>query len=86
VCTGGQCVTEQPDAGPDADSETDVQEDAAADASTDVKTPCNTCTTTTKCACRSAGAQNAPEPFFAGFFVLLTLALLRRRMKFSKRN
>lgn len=78
VCTNGQCVTEPMDAGTDTD--TDSETDAQDDTHHDSEIP-STCTTTTKCACRSVGTQHAPMPFVAGVSIFLVALLLRRRIK-----
>ncbi|MBU1509044.1 hypothetical protein KKD52_01685 [Myxococcota bacterium] len=82
TCVNGDCLGDNPDAGPDGDTDgdTDAQADAGPDAQPDTDVPCDTCTTTTKCACRSAGSGSAPFP--AGLFLialLLGLALRRSR-------
>ena len=82
TCLGGECLGDEPDAGPDGDTDADpdADTDAGPDADPDGEAPCDTCTTTTKCACRAAGGPSAPFP--AGLFLialLLGLALRRSR-------
>jgi MYXO-CTERM domain-containing protein len=80
TCAGGTCVGDQPDAGPDGDTDADQDADAETDAQPDAEAPCDTCTTTTKCACRAAGGSDAPLPSALMFLTLvLGLALRRRR-------
>ena len=82
TCIGGQCLGEEPDAGPDGDTDSgaDTGPDTETDGETDTDQPCDTCTTTTKCACRAAGGGAAPLPSALLLIALLLGLALRRRV------
>lgn len=82
ACVGGQCLGEEPDAGPDSDTDTgpDVSPDADPDTGPDADKPCDTCTTTTECACRAAGGRSTPLPGALLLFAGLLGLVLRRRL------
>ncbi len=86
TCVGGECRTEQPDAGPDADAGADVEADGdtvTGDVPDDVAKPCNTCTTTTRCACRAAGESGTLPPAFLWILGVVAFSWARRRAKKS---